>query len=188
MNWSKITVSITLLKQYSMRHKFILIYSWFVRVILILVPDFPLTMRIRGALYGLVMKKCGSNFQVANNVILKGIHNFSIGNNVFFGNNCIIMGSGNLRIEDEVMIAPNTVIVTGNHTSVDGSFRFGAIKIGEIMIQKGSWVGANCSIAIGAILPAGCVLGANSFLNKPFYEENSLYAGAPARYIKKIDA
>lgn len=166
-----------------MKHKLVLIYSWFIRLIFLIVPDFPFTMRLRGFFYGLMMNECGKNFQVTNNAILKGLHNFSIGDHVFIGNNCIIMGSGELVIESEVMIAPNTVIVMGNHTSVNNSYRFGPIKKGKVIIRKGSWIGANCTIAIGAVLPENSVLGANSFLNKEFDIKKSLYAGAPAKHI-----
>lgn len=169
-----------------MKHKIVLIYSWFIRVLFLLIPDLPITMRIRGFFYGLAMKKCGRNFQVTNNAILKGLSNFSIGEDVFIGNNCIIMGSGELIIENEVMIAPNTVIVMGNHTSINNSYRFGPIKKGKIVIKKGSWVGANCTIAIGAVLPENSILGANSFLNKEFEISKSLYAGAPAKYITEL--
>lgn len=169
-----------------MKHKLILFYSWFIRTLFYFIPDLPLTMRTRGWFYGLAMKKCGKDFQVTNNALLKGLHNFDIGNNVFIGNNTIIMGSGELIIEDQVMIAPNSVIVIGNHTSTNRSFRYGPIKSGKVILKRGSWVGANCSIAIGTILPENSVLGANSFISKPFDKANSLYAGAPAKFIKEL--
>ncbi|WP_435254332.1 acyltransferase [Tenacibaculum sp. A30] len=169
-----------------MKHKLILIYAWLIRTCFFFVPDFPFTMRVRGFFYGLVMKKCGKDFQVTNNALLKGVQNFEIGSNVFIGNNTVIMGSGNLIIEDEVMIAPGTVIVIGNHTSSNKSFRYGKINKGEVKIGKGSWVGGNCTIAIGAELPSNSILGANSFLNKKFSEPDSLYAGVPSKFIKKI--
>ena len=54
-----------------MKHKFLLLYSWFVRTIMYFLPDIPFIMRFRGFLYGVGMKKCGKDFQVTHNAIIK---------------------------------------------------------------------------------------------------------------------
>jgi len=56
-----------------------------------------------------------------------------------------------------------------------------------IMIGDYCFVGTGCTLLKGAQLPSYCVLGAGSLLNK-FYEElYCLYAGSPARLIKRLD-
>lgn len=167
-----------------MKHKIILIYSWFVRTLCYFVPDMPVTMRIRGFFYGLAMKKCGKDFQVSNNVILKNLSNISIGNNVFIANNSILMGSGFIDIKDEVLIGPNVVIISGNHTKLDSSYRYGKSDNGIIEIDEGCWITSNCTIAKNSKLPKGSVLAANSFLNKKYDIENAIYGGIPAKLIK----
>ena len=37
----------------------------------------------------------------------------------------------------------------------------------------------------GAKIPNNCIVGANSLVNKEFFEENCLIAGTPAKIIKK---
>ena len=167
-------------------NKFVLLYSWFIRSFLYFLPDMPLTMRLRGFLYGLSIKKCGKNFQVANNVYLKNLLNLEIGNNVFIGNNSMILGSGQIIIEDEVLIGPNVVVISGSHTKIGKSYRYGQASIGTIILKRGSWVTSNCTIVKDSKLPEGSVLGANSVLNKIFDIEEGLYAGSPAKFIKKI--
>lgn len=56
-------------------------------------------------------------------------------------------------------------------------------------IQIGAYcfVGSNCVILGGSVLPDQCVLGALSLLNKPQREPLSLYAGQPARRVKAIN-
>ncbi|WP_254943897.1 acyltransferase [Cyanobium sp. AMD-g] len=56
-----------------------------------------------------------------------------------------------------------------------------------ITIGAYCFVGSNCVILGGSVLPNHCVLGALSLLNKPLAESWCLYAGQPARRCKSID-
>lgn len=56
-----------------------------------------------------------------------------------------------------------------------------------ILIGTYSFVGSNCVILGGSILPHHSVLGALSLLNKPFSEPWSVYAGQPAVRRKLIN-
>ena len=170
-----------------MLRKLLLIYSWFVRILLYFLPDIPIIMRFRGWLYGLGMKKCGCDFQVTHDAIIKDLWGISVGNHVFVGNGTVIMGSGTIEIEDEVQFAPHCIIISGNHTLKDGSFRYGKGDCGHINIGRGAWVAGNSTIQRGSKLPAGSVLSANSFLNKAYEEPLSLYGGVPAKFIKRLD-
>ena len=149
-------------------------------------PDIPAIMRLRGWLYGLGMARCGSDFQVTHDAIIKDFGGISVGRHVFVGNGTVIMGSGTITIEDEVMFAPHCIIISGNHVRENGSFRYGKGDRGHIYIGHGAWVAGNSTIGRGSELPAGSVLSANSFLNKAFSEEGALYGGVPARFIKKL--
>ncbi|MDD6642133.1 MAG: acyltransferase [Bacteroidales bacterium] len=165
-----------------MKHKLLLLYSWFVRISLFWVPDMPFTMRFRGWLYGLGMKRCGKDLQVAYNAIVKDLENISVGNHVYFAPSTCIYG--HLSIEDEVLIAMGSVVISGNHTSVCGSYRFGPSDQGITSIGRGAWVGANCTLLKGAHLPENSVLAANSCLTKAMAIPNAIYGGVPARLIK----
>jgi maltose O-acetyltransferase len=170
-----------------MKHKFLLVYSWFIRTILFFFPDFPIFMRLRGWLYGLGLKKCGYDFQVTNDCILKGLENISVGNNVFLGNHSIFFGSGETYIGDGVMFGPHVVVVSGNHIFEGQSYRKKGSSAGLITIESGAWVGANCTIIAGSCLPKYSVLGANSLLSSVFTNERVLIAGSPARIIKNLN-
>ena len=56
-----------------------------------------------------------------------------------------------------------------------------------IAIGAYCFVGSNCVILGGSVLPDQCVLGALSLLNKPLSETWCLYGGQPARRLKPID-
>lgn len=118
-----------------MKYKFLLIYCWFVRTILYFFPDIPIFMKFRGWLYGLGMIRCGRDFQVTHDAIIKDLSNLIVGNNVFVGNHTIIMGSGICKICDQVQFAPHCVIISGNHTSEKGSYRYGKGDVGRRKIM-----------------------------------------------------
>ncbi len=168
-----------------MRNKFIILYCWFVRTLLFFFPDIPIFMRFRGWLYGLFMIRCGKDFQVTHDVVIKELNHIAIGKHCFIGNGSVVMGSGLIEIGDDVMIAPNVVVVSGNHTSVSQSYRRGKIDAGRVSIGNGSWVASNCTVAKGAVLPEDSVLAANSFLNKHYDVPHAIYGGSPARLIKE---
>ncbi|MCP2044257.1 acyltransferase [Pontibacter sp. HSC-36F09] len=165
--------------------KISILYSWFVRMVTIMLPNIPIFMRFRGFLYSLMMKDCGKNFQVSSSTVINSLTKLSVGKNVYIGPNTIVIGQ-DIEINDEVLIGPSSLLSTGNHTMKNDSFRFGPPKRGQIIIGRGAWIAGNCSVVSGAILPAASVLAAGSVLNKAYMESHSMYAGVPAKYIKKL--
>lgn len=171
-----------------MKQRITFLYSYFVRILLFLLPDITIFMRFRGWLYGFGMKKCGKDIQVAHNVIFQRLEKMSLGSHIYFGTGVIQLGGGELTIEDEVPIGPHCIIVSGNHTRLNRSFFYGKGVRDNIKICKGSWVAGNCTITKGSVLPAGSVLAANSVLNKVFSEEDCVYGGCPAKLLKHYNS
>lgn len=167
-------------------HKFSILYSWFIRITTKILPDIPIFMRFRGFLYSLMMSNCGKNFQVCSTAYINSLNSLSIGKNVYLAHNTTILGK-EIIIGDEVLIGPNTVIVSGNHTYLNGSFRFGKSLSKPIVINNGVWIGANCTILAGSSIPATSIIGAGSVVSKKIEESGSLYAGSPAKLVKKLD-
>lgn len=170
-----------------MKHKFLLIYTWFVRVILFFLPDIPIIMRFRGFLYSLGMKKCGRNFQVAHNVIINSLEGLTVGDNVYFAMNSVFFTSYNVNIGDDVMFGPGCLLTSGNHTFYNGSYRFGISENKSVNIGSGSWIAAHCVVLPGAFLPARSVLAAGAVLTDKLVpqEADSIYAGIPASFVKR---
>lgn len=135
--------------------------------------------------------------------------NITIGNKVTFGINCTleITHNGNLTIENNVNITQNVLIssdakihigeysLIGENVSIRDSNH--GIKRGTeiqkqtvnsetITIGKDVWIGANSIILKGSNLANHSVIGANSLVNhKCNIQEYDIYAGSPARLIKK---
>lgn len=167
-----------------MGNKFWIMYIWIIRSVLFFLPDIPVFMRFRGFLYSFGMKECGKDFQVAHNVVIRNVTQLSVGNNCYIANFSMILGSNPITLENEVMIGPHVIVVSGNHAMVNNSYRYGKGKKGLIKIGNGCWITANCTVGLNSVLPAGSILAANSFINKKFQNQNAVYGGTPAKFIK----
>ncbi|WP_421305287.1 acyltransferase [Aeromonas veronii] len=166
-----------------MKHKLLLLYSWFVWLITFFMPDMKMTMRFRGWLYFLPFKSLSKNIQVANTARLIGLENINLGSDVYIASGVVINARGKVFLSDQVMIGHETIVVAGNHTKLNGSFRFGPSVAGDIHIGFGSWIGGNCTITAGSLIGTGVLVGANSLVRGEL-NSDSFYAGVPVKLIR----
>ena len=170
-----------------MKHKLLLIYAWLVRTMLFFFPDIPPFMRLRGWLYGIGMKSCGRNFQIAHSTIINGIDLCTVGKNVYIANGCNLVLNGNLSIGEEVIFGPGVLVSTGNHQFDGKSYRFTESTKEDTFIGSGSWIGGNSTILCGVKVPEKSIIGAGSVVTKKSCNAISgLYVGSPAILIKEI--
>jgi maltose O-acetyltransferase len=163
-------------------------YNWPLHFVLLITnwwPDNVLFIKLRGRLARPFFKSCGPRLALGRNITFYNPSNIEIGDNVYIAYGCWFLGAGNLKIEDEVLFGPYVVISPGNHTKIKGSFRNGPAEVSDVTIGKGSWIGAHCTIVPGSGVGEGALLAANSVLNKQT-ENNSLYGGVPAKFIKNL--
>ena len=146
-------------------------------------PDNVIFIRFRGYLARPFFKKCGKNLGIGRNVTFYNPSAIEIGDNVYIALGCWFLGVGKIVIHDEVMFGPYVVVSTANHTKSGNSFRFGDNRIGNIVIGKGSWVGAHSTLVVGANIGEGSVVAANSVLNTKV-ADNNLFGGVPAVFLK----
>ena len=170
-----------------MKHKLLLLYSWFIRTFFYFWPDIPLFMRWRGFFYGLGMKHCGKDFQVTHSAILNTLEEFDVGKRVYIANNCSLIANGRIIIGDYTLFGPGVVVSSGNHL-FDGDKFVKVSNKKDVIILKNCWIGANCTICAGAKLPEHSLLAAGSVLTTKTdkTDEYGLYGGTPARFIKSL--
>ncbi|HDZ9263880.1 TPA: acyltransferase, partial [Vibrio cholerae] len=166
-----------------MKKKLLLLYSWFVWSLTFFLPDIPFIMRLRGGFYSICMKGCGRNLQVSAGVKIYGLERLSIGSDVYIATNVVINAGADIEICNEVLIGIGSIIVSGNHTLLNGSYRFGKPKREKIFIGSGSWIAGNVTIAAGANIPDGTLIAANSFVSSVL-DSSGIYGGCPARLIR----
>lgn len=93
--------------------------------------------------------------------------------------------NGQIVIEDNVLIGSGVHIYVSNHEyrdpNIDIYFQ-GHSESKSVLIKKGAWIGANCTILPGVIIGENAVVGAGSVVVKdiPAYK---VFVGNPAREI-----
>jgi acetyltransferase-like isoleucine patch superfamily enzyme len=164
----------------------VLQYLWFhfITVATGWLPDLRPVLWFRGFLLRPSFKSCGGNLQVARRVSINFTNRVKIGSDVFIATGCWLQARGGIVLEDEVQLGPYTVLATGNHTQIDGSYRFGPSNLAPIRICQGSWVAAHATVTKGVVIGRGTLLAANSVATHdipPF----ATAGGVPARVIQK---
>jgi acetyltransferase-like isoleucine patch superfamily enzyme len=164
----------------------VLQYLWFhfITVATSWLPDLQPVLRLRGLLLRPSFKSCGRNLQVARHVAINFTDHLEIGSDVFIATGCWLHARGGIVLENEVQLGPYTVLVAGDHTQVDGSYRFGPSNLAPIRIGQGAWIAAHATVTRGVVIGRGAFLAANSVATHdvpPF----TRVGGVPARIIQK---
>ena len=107
--------------------------------------------------------------------------------NFFAGVHFRIDGSNKkIIVGDDCMFSYGVEIWTGDGHKIydlDTGERINEDK--DVIIGNHVWIGRNASVHKGAVIPDGCVIGANSFVTHKFDEPNTIIAGTPAKVIKR---
>jgi maltose O-acetyltransferase len=164
----------------------VLQYLWFhfISVATGWLPDLRPIQWLRGFLLRPSFKTCGRNLQVARHVTVNFTNRLEIGSDVFLATGCWLHARGGIVLEDEVQLGPYAVLVAGDHTQIDGSYRFGPSNVAPIRICQGSWIAAHATVTKGVVIGRGALLAANSVATQdvpPF----TMAGGVPARVIQK---
>jgi acetyltransferase-like isoleucine patch superfamily enzyme len=116
----------------------------------------------------------GVHISVARNATLKlGGQRLSTASGITA--NSRIMVEKSIEIGADCIIAWDVFISDSNWHDIKGTVRCQAIVIGDNV-----WIAHGASIAKGANVPSGCIVGAKSLVARREFPENSLIAGVPA--------
>jgi acetyltransferase-like isoleucine patch superfamily enzyme len=105
-------------------------------------------------------------------------------------NNAVLnTNSGYITIEDDVFFGLYVSLITGTHDiNKKGKERLKSFpKTGrDIVIKSGVWLASNVTVLGPCEIGENSVVGANSLVIEDV-PANCVYAGSPAKFIKKID-
>ena len=110
--------------------------------------------------------------------------NIHIGKNVFINSGCKMQDQGGIYIGDDVLIGHNACLLTLNHDlNPDKRADMHPKPIG---IEDKAWLGSNVTVLPGVCIGEGAVVAAGAVVTKDV-ASNTVVAGVPAKFIKKID-
>ena len=87
-------------------------------------------------------------------------------------------------LEDEAQVGPYAVLITGDHTLVEGSYRFGPRKLAPIRVGNGAWIAAHATVTKGVRVGRGALLAANSVATREI-PAFTVAGGVPAQPIER---
>lgn len=168
----------------------------------VLIKIFPLSIRIslfshlrntsgikgiamRYILLRSIVRKCGDNVSIHQNVYFFNTCRLSLGSNVSIHPMCYFDASGDIEIGDDVSIAHGVSILSSTHNfnNCDRPIKDQGVTTMKTVIHDNVWIGAKSTILSGVIINTGSIVGANSLVTKEV-EKNSVVGGVPAKLLK----
>lgn len=148
-----------------------------------LAKSWLISNKLRFVLYKIAGMRTQSD-NIRSGCVFRGKSVF-IEKDVFINHNVFIDAWESVTIKKNTSIAFDVMICTSSHRIGENNKRAGESKRRPVVIGKGCWIGARCIILPGVTIGDGCVIAAGSVVNKDC-DSNSLYAGTPARFIRKL--
>lgn len=110
----------------------------------------------------------------------------NLGECVLIGQSNIIQGHASVSIGANSVLSPNVVITSSTlaYWHPNG-IRNLEHSLAEVIIGRECWLGSNVVVTAGAHIGDGVVVAANSVV-KGVLESRTLYAGAPAKPVRRI--
>lgn len=134
------------------------------------------------------------NLYLGKGVILRGVPRIVHGNKIEFGKNVRINDNVYLHAANGTRIGNNATLsygssiisesydVTSKEQYLNRHHAGAKINIGENV-----WICANVTVLSGVSIADDIIVGAGSVVTKDLTTPNSLYAGNPAKFVKRME-
>ena len=124
--------------------------------------------------------KIGKGVNIKPSVNIKYPWLLEVGDYVWIGEKVWIDNLAKVTIGNNVCLSQGAMLLTGNHDFTRKSFD---LKIGEIVLEDGVWIGARAVVCPGVTCYSHSVLSVCSIANYDM-ETFSIYKGNPAIKVK----
>ena len=137
----------------------------------------------RGLFSKLIGNEVSDDFRVFPPFFTDFGKNIHLGSNVFINAGCKFQDQGGIYIGDDVLIGHNVVLATLNHD--ENPENRANLIANPIRIGNKVWIGSNATILPGVSVGDGAIIAAGAVVTKDV-GENSIVAGVPAKFIRKV--
>jgi len=141
----------------------------------------------------------GDNCNISCTININQEGKIKIGNYLYMNSGCILNISNNLIIGNNVLFGPNVKIWDSSNHPLEATQRYNQTLLipkqkslnsfhiggGDIVIKDNVWIGMDVLILGNVTIGKNAVIAARSVVTKNV-EANCLYAGIPAKKVKKI--
>lgn len=130
--------------------------------------------------------KIGKNVNIKPKVNIKYPWKLTIGDYTWIGEHVWIDNLDDVRIGKNCCLSQGAMLLCGNHNHTKSTFN---LITKPIVLEDGSWVGAQAVVCPGVTLKTNAILTVSSVATKNL-DANSIYQGNPAVKVKdrKIEA
>lgn len=125
--------------------------------------------------------KIGRGVMIKPCVNVKYPWNLEVGDYAWIGENVWIDNLVKVTIGSNAVLSQGAMLLCGNHNYKKSTFD---LMVGEIHIEDGAWVGAQCTVCPGVTLHSHSVLTVGSIATKDC-EAYCIYQGNPAKKVKE---
>lgn len=142
---------------------------------------------LKKLLLKIILKKFSLNCFVDQNIFIRNPINLSILRNCSINRGCEFYTSfanyknGNISLQENVTLSPNVKIYAIGQNPHSKNFN---TITKPVLIKKDVWIGADVTILPGVTIGKNAVVASKSVVNKSV-NANEIWAGNPAKYIKK---
>lgn len=152
---------------------------WFAVNALFFRSPFPLS-RVKVALLRAFGASVGENVVIKPFVNIKYPWHLKVGNHVWIGERVWIDNLTQVTLDDNVCLSQDALLLTGNHDYSRSSFD---LKVSEIRVEEGAWVGARAVVCPGVTCRFHSVLSVGSVATSNL-EPFTINRGNPAVKIR----
>ncbi len=131
-------------------------------------------------------KYCGNNVTIYQSCTINGVNFLVLGDNITINEHTHIYAHGGVTVGDNTLIAANCVISSVTHPITSKNRYHDASIRSSIVIGNNVWICAGAIILPGVTIGDNSIVGAGAVVTTDV-PSNSIYAGVPAKLLKKIE-
>lgn len=145
-------------------------------------------IKINRLLISLMGHQISKTARIWSSIEFLGTLHLTVGEDTFIGHRCILTGNDcQIKIGNYCDISSNVSFVSGSHKiDLIGLHLAGEGFSKDITVGNRVWIGHGTILLGGITVGNNVIIGAGSLVNKDI-PSNTIYAGVPAKLIRKLD-